>query len=325
MKICGLCCLFLYLFLLPASAIGQTIADFENISLPAAGFLNNAAPAGGFSSGHIQIKNSFDPQFQVWDGWAISRLTDTVTPGFNNQYSAVTGRGTASSAQYAVAYAYSGAVVRLTGPAAGGVAEGFFVTNGTYPYFSMKEGDQFAKKFGGETGNDPDFFKLVVKKWYQGVLHPDTVQFFLADYRFANNALDYIVRDWRYVDTRLLGNADSLQLTLFSSDTGAFGMNTPAYFCVDHFITADQKVSSTVPLKEQMWLSPNPAPGFTVLNGAPESAATVTIYTLNGQLVRHYPAVLPGMRMDTADMGSGCYLVQITTAAHRFMTKLLVP
>ena len=63
--------------------------------------------------------------------------------------------------------------------------------------FPMDSGNwTFAKKFGGTTGNDPDFFKVTVKGYKGGVLTTDSVPFYLADFRFANNALDYIVDSW---------------------------------------------------------------------------------------------------------------------------------
>jgi hypothetical protein len=39
--------------------------------------------------------------------------------------------------------------------------QGVYVTNTTYAYNSMRDGDMFAKKFGGPTGNDPDWYKLL--------------------------------------------------------------------------------------------------------------------------------------------------------------------
>ena len=45
----------------------------------------------------------------------------------------------------------------------------------------MKTGDQFAKKFGGEDGNDPDYFKLLVWGEKENGTETDTVEFFLAE------------------------------------------------------------------------------------------------------------------------------------------------
>ena len=59
------------------------------------------------------------------------------------------------------------------------------------------------------------------------------MDFYLADFRFADNSLDYIVRDWRFVDLSGLGVVSRLEFDLASSDSGAFGINTPAYFAMD--------------------------------------------------------------------------------------------
>ncbi len=255
---------FLYLLLLLAGlnggALAQVVADFENFNLPADTFLNNAAPEEAFVSGPIALPNLYDPVWMFWTGWGISNRTDTITPGFLNESSAIAGSGAESTATYAVAYAFDGAIMRLLGPAAGSTVLGLYVTNNAYAYYSMRDGDPFAKKFGGVTGNDPDFFLLTIKKYRNGVLGPDSVNFYLADYRFEDNSKDYIVKEWTFVDLSSLGEADSLLFTLTSSDVGAFGMNTPAYFCIDEvrvLPTASQKEASQAPLAFSLW--PNPA------------------------------------------------------------------
>src|SRR6478735_5212921 len=74
-------------------AFAQVIATFENFKLHAGEHLNNAAPDHGFKSGSIELPNFYDSQFDYWSGWAISADTNTTTPGFLNQYSAIVGRG----------------------------------------------------------------------------------------------------------------------------------------------------------------------------------------------------------------------------------------
>lgn len=66
--------------------------------------------------------------------------------------------------------------------------EGFYVINGIYFYFSMLEGDGFVKKFGGEFGDDFDFFFLIIKKYFGGELSIDSVNFYLVDYWFEDNS-----------------------------------------------------------------------------------------------------------------------------------------
>jgi hypothetical protein len=110
------------------------------------------------------------------------------------------------------------------------------VTNTTYAYLSMQNGDAFAKKFGGPSGNDPDWFKLTIygKDLANQIL--GTVEFYLADFRFVDNTLDYIVHRWATVDLTPISSARILEFSLDSSDVGRWGMNTPAYFALDNIV-----------------------------------------------------------------------------------------
>lgn len=235
--------LLLLAALLSFSISAQTVSDFENLALAPDSYWDGATqPLGAhFASGNAEFYCFYDTAFGgFWGGgFAYSSMTDSTTAGFGNQYSASTGSGFYGSANYVVGK--PGAVVRLTGSALGKAVSGFYVTNSTYAYLSMKDGDSFSKKFGGASGNDPDWFLLTVLSWRNGSLTNDSVNFYLADFRSTNNAEDYIVHTWQWVDLAALGNCDSLQFQLASSDTGAFGMNTPAFFCMDNFTTAPEQ------------------------------------------------------------------------------------
>src|SRR6202000_1879968 len=73
-------------------------------------------------------------------GFAYSNMTDSVTSGFGNQYSAKTTKGYAGSAKYVVAYVSNPVTfapqmtMQLTGAAVGKPVSGFYVTNNTYAY-----------------------------------------------------------------------------------------------------------------------------------------------------------------------------------------------
>lgn len=305
------------------SLFAQTTVSFENFNLPPDTFLNNAAPDTAFVSGPLALPNFYDPQWMFWAGWAISNRTDTLTPGFINEYSARAGSGANGTATYAVAYAFDGVIVRLLGPAAGGTVLGLYVTNSTYAYYSMRDGDAFAKKFGGPTGNDPDFFLLTVKKYRNGVLGPDSVNFYLADYRFADNTRDYIVKDWTYLDLSPLGEADSLLFTLTSSDVGVFGMNTPAYFCIDEVsiqpIVSQKEVLPS--LEFSLW--PNPASEYALIR-LPESLAAETpqieVFDTTGKLWLQTRQ----QHLSVSDLTPGLYYVRLQTGQGIGVRPLLV-
>lgn len=304
--------LFSLLFSLAHSLSAQVAASFENFNLPPDTFLNNAAPNDAFVSDPVALPNNYNSQWMAWTGWAISNRTDTLTPGFINEYSAMAGSGANGTATYAVAYAFDGAIIRLLGPDSGGIVLGLYVTNNAYAYYSMRDGDPFAKKFGGPTGNDPDFFLLTIKKYRNGVLGPDSVNFYLADYRFADNSKDYIVKQWTYVNLSSLGAADSLLFTLTSSDVGAFGMNTPAYFCID-----EVSIQPTVSQKEAIpaldfALWPNPTSDYAHIR-LPEIASAETpqveVFDAAGRLLLQTQK----QHLSVATLSPGLYYVRVQT------------
>lgn len=299
--------LLISLVLSPLIVSAQWTATFEDIPLPVQGYLNNAPDYKGFVSGPCFLPNTYFSDFQYWEGWAISRITDNKTPGFQNQYSAIAGSGAANTDQYAVSYAPDGTVIHMVNGAATAPLEGMWITNNTYAYYAMKNGDAFSKQFGGLSGNDPDFFSLTIRGTKDGIVSPDSVVFYLADYRFSDNNKDYIVNDWVWIDLSAIGPVDSLLFTLNSSDVGQFGMNTPAYFCMDQLTLSDP--NALVHAAEILipWqIAPNPASNeFRLLNNFDET----NLYLLNtaGTVVRYWQNILPDTPLNISDVPSGNY------------------
>lgn len=61
------------------------------------------------------------------------------------------------------------------------------------------------------------------------------MDYYLADYRSAKEADHYCLDTWQWVDLRSLGEVTSIKFSLDGSDSGQWGLNTPAYFCLDNF------------------------------------------------------------------------------------------
>ena len=100
---------------------------------------------------------------------------------------------------------------------------GFFINNTAYAVNSMTKGDDFAKKFGKD-----DWFRLTISASFNGVaVNTQVVVDLAAEGKYIN--------EWTYVDLSEFGVIDALQFSLSSSDNGDYGMNTPAYFCIDDF------------------------------------------------------------------------------------------
>ena len=102
------------------------------------------------------------------------------------------------------------------------------VTNTAYAYHTMLNGNEFTKKF--EKG---DWFKLIA----HGVASngkEKTAEFYLANIK-SDDVAAGIVSDWQTFDLTSLGEVEVVYFTMESSDSGQYGMNTPAYFALDQF------------------------------------------------------------------------------------------
>jgi Domain of unknown function (DUF4465)/Secretion system C-terminal sorting domain len=303
----------LFFMLLSSFAFAQTLADFENLNVQVGGHAKDAGPSHLFRSGNVELPNFYDAEFDSWSGWAISAATDVSTPGYSNQYSAIAGGGANGSNTYAVTYIYGSEVMNLTGNAVGGVVQGMYITNSTYAYLSMLDGDAFAKKFGGITGNDPDFYKVTVRKYLNDQIGSDSVEFYLADYRFADNSQDYIINDWTYLDLTSLGNVDYLEFTLSSSDVGAFGINTPTYFCVDDVTTSDTPLAAheeAQDLNIKAW--PNPVNDNLQIAWNETSEATACLSTVYGKVIQQRKLIPGQNQLDVSELPSGTFTLRIT-------------
>jgi hypothetical protein len=220
-----------------SSISNAAIATFDDLSLGAGSYWNGSDGSGGFSSGSAYFNNNYNSTYMSWDGFAYSNITDTSSSGSSAQYNAIVGGGQGGSANYAIGFdplasGFGTELPTMTLNTAG-IVDGLYVTNDNYAYYSMLNGDAYAKKFGGVSGDDADWFLLTITGKDAGGSEVGSVEFYLADYRFADNGQDYIVDTWEYVDLMGLGTVNSFEFSLSSSDVGSYGMNTPGYFALD--------------------------------------------------------------------------------------------
>lgn len=309
------------LALLAQKSTAQTIATFESPALPHADtFYTNFTASGtdvGFNSGLAHFPCVYDTSFGgFWEqGFAVSNMTDSITSGFGNQYAAKTAAAH-SGTQYVTAYCYNPATfennvrIKLIDTAMGHPVKGFYVTNSTYAYNSMRDGDMFARKF-----HNGDWFKLYVKGWYGGSLKADSVGVYLANFLHPDSNDNYILRTWEWVNLEPLGKVDSLQLYLVSTDNGAFGMNTPAYFCMDDFTTYESYDTTTPTTRvfnaEQPSVKLYPVPTTHTLNvDIKGTAATeIAIIDLQGRTVHRYQNVSAHNELDITNLAPGSYVL----------------
>lgn len=324
--------LLFFALLLNVLAKAQTIATFESLMLPKADtFYMNYSAYGtdvGFDDGlaHFPcVYDTFPGGFQYWNyGFAYSNMTDSVTPGFMNQYSAITAKGFNNSNQYVVVYGQTNKVT-LKGKAVGQPANGLYITNSTYAYRSMLDGDQFAKKFGGASGNDTDWFKVTIKGYRSSQLTTDSIETYLADFRPSDNSKDYILRAWKWVNLLPLGKVDSLQFVLSSSDAGQWGMNTPAYFCMDNFGTYETNSVADVQNAVAAKVYPNPAVNELFVEAVDNNLKQITVVNAAGSVVVNQAVSAKVTEVDISKLASGVYMLHLTgegqTGAMRFVKQ----
>ena len=221
--------------------------NFEKLPVNEKGLWNGSDGSGGFSSGNAFFPNYYNAKYQNWSGFSYSNHTDKTTRGYTNQYSSIAGAGAGGSSQYAVLYSSS---LTITNSSAGNVQttvpdtitfmvpekiKNISFCNGTYTYFTMKEGDSFTTRFGGEDGNAKDFFNLHLAGLDEDKQVIMTAKITLADYTNDNNTLDWIGNVWTDVDLSQAGYLKYLLISFESSDIGTSGfINTPTYVCIDN-------------------------------------------------------------------------------------------
>ncbi len=272
------------------------VATFDGLALDTTGFWNGVDGTGNYTEEGFSFYNSYNSEWASWSGFSVSSVQDDSTGTYNNQYGVNTG----------MAYSGNNFAVATTGSTVSfepNTINGFYITNSTYATQSMLNGDAFAKQFGGESGNDEDWYMLSIIGLVDTVV-TDTIEFYLADYRFGANSQDYIINDWTWLDLTSLGNITSLQFNWSSSDNGDWGMNTPAYFCMD-----DLSVN-TVGVEEldsnTLAVYPNPVKNQFTVN----TPGDLCVFDLSGKLVQA-TTVKVGNIVSVSNLNSGIYFVKV--------------
>ncbi|OPZ95416.1 MAG: hypothetical protein BWY72_02124 [Bacteroidetes bacterium ADurb.Bin416] len=109
------------------------------------------------------------------------------------------------------------------------IINSIYLTNSTYTYLAIRDsndGAGFVRQFG-----EGDYFKVTITGLDMNGAVTDRVDCYLADFRAGKQV---VVKDWTKVDLSPLGNVKQLVFTFFSTDRGDWGMNTPAYACLDN-------------------------------------------------------------------------------------------
>ena len=217
----------------------QTLIDFESFTFPAPEMADTGqSVTGAFVFNGVSFENYYNTA-GFFNGFAISNFTDVTTPGYLNQFSSFTGSGANASSNYSVFYS-PGAIKTNS---ANVKINSFKITNTTYTALSMRDGDGYGKQFGSiydadgmiDGTNGEDYFRLwIIGESFDGSI-VDSIEFYLADYRFADSTQDYIVDEWVNIDLSGFNfDVAKLNFAFESTDNNAFGIKTPTYFALDN-------------------------------------------------------------------------------------------
>ena len=312
------------------AAHAQFISEgFEEVTLDSGNVINGSKGEKEFK--FRTVLNAYAPKMPIqydtswggyWSGgWAISKQIDGSTgPSdfMKHLYCAKPAFGSERNASgkfigKAFAVGMNGTYLLQNGTVCDGILS-IDVANSTYAYNSMKNGDNFAKKFGGSTGNDADSFVLNIK-FFVDTQYVNSKRVILADFRFADNSKDYILDSWQTVNLPTYfpeGFVDSISFELESSDNGQFGMNTPGFFCVDkigygHWLST-KKINTL-----QAKVFPNPAKDVVEIQ-TQHPAKTIEVIDIAGRTMLFQPCSGRSIALNVSRFALGTYQVKVTTA-----------
>lgn len=149
-----------------------------------------------------------------------------------------------------------------------------YINLSTWGYYAVAGQDSYARGFvKGDT------FTLTI----HGVAADDTektVEVELAS--FPDTEL-IAATDWKLVDLSSLGAVKELYFTLDSTDSGEWGMNTPAYFCLDKLAVEPVENSSieSISVQSESDIRYIRGTGTVIINGADFAC----VYDINGRQV----------------------------------------
>ncbi len=209
---------------------GEAIAaTFENLYLDEESYWYGTDQRGSFVSGSYMFDNTNMPEWSYWSDFGYANRTATnFVSLYPDQFNNAVGGGHDGSENYVVAYPYSGRIHVMNKEA--DVLRGFYVTNDAWTVDAILHGDGMTPGVF-HTG---DYLKMTITG-----THLDgttaTKEYYLADYRDADEAEHYYLDTWQWVDLRSLGEVSTISFKMEGNRANQYGLTTPAYFCLDDF------------------------------------------------------------------------------------------
>lgn len=324
---------FMVAIMATSTVISQDNGDtltFESFNLNSNDYFNGVEGVSGFNIGDITLSNSYTLESwgDNWSGFAVSKVQDITTAGFGNQYASYTNGGANGSEKYGIYFAgYSPQEIEFT---TARTLKSIQITNTTYAALSMRDGDFAGKQFGSpnDANGDPDgtngedwFLLKIIPLDENDNVVGNAIEFYLADYRFADDNDDYIVNTWETITFPSDIVAKKITFELSSSDNGDWGMNTPSYFALDNLISEEYSLGIAGAKTLNAKIYPNPATDkFTI---ASDESAEMELYNTLGKTMK--TATISGVTsIDVSTLPAGVYTISLKSASGTSIQKVII-
>lgn len=242
---------------------GIIMLDLSKSSTPLSFDASNGMWTGTYDDDETEIESQVFSithgsmeEYRTWWGFTASNSTDnsyqsnTLTYQFSNMAAGgilLNDDGTVKTNEfgapltgkempYLVAFLMSPAEITFNTDKSYEMVGAYFNLN-SYTFYSVLLGDSYARAF-----TQGDDLKLIV----HGIDAEDnekTVEISLASFNNGNLTAN---TGWQYVDLSSLGVVEELKFTMTGTDSGKWGLNTPAYFCMDKLAVREASQSTRV-------------------------------------------------------------------------------
>ncbi|MBK8880763.1 MAG: T9SS type A sorting domain-containing protein [Haliscomenobacter sp.] len=115
----------------------------------------------------------------------------------------------------------------------------------------------------------------------------------------------------KWADLSPLGAGRQPFFSLSSSDVGLFGMNTPAYFCMDHISLSFPVGVAGTRVPDLFEVYPNPTADVIQITHSESGPVDCYLFDANGKLALRQPLPAPGGQIDLQHLLPGTYFATL--------------
>jgi len=299
-----------------ASAQQSQVFNFDQLIMPDTGFWNGADTSNYknyYGDDIISFENFYNQTYDSWSGFSFCNWTDSITEGYTNQWSTFAGHA-ASGNNFGLAYiqadwetgTYEPVPINMSFSAPV-IIDSLKLTNNTYSGKATRDGDMFHNAY---TTDDYYFVRII---GYFNDLATDSVDFYLADF---TNDENIVVQNWKNVDLSTLDTVTSIKYSVFSSDEGDYGINTPTYFCIDDIAYKTLPSANQTIAKNNFTIYPNPTADYIHFS---EDITEAYIFDLTGRLI----TTTSQKTVDVSSFSTGTYIVKAKINNEFAVTKFI--